>query len=353
MKNTYRIIGIMSGTSLDGVDIALCEFTKDKSWNYAILCAETVKYSDLWKTNLANLENDTAISFAKNDALLGRYFGLLTNDFIVKNNLDKASIDAIASHGHTIFHQPELFLTSQIGSGAQIAAVTEMKTVCDFRTVDVGLGGQGAPLVPIGDQLLFKEYSACLNLGGIANISFEVNNQRISFDIGLANMVGNYLCQQTTKGYDENGALASSGQLNFSLLNEMNALAFFEKSYPKSLGKEFFVETFRPILDACEDTIANKLHTFGVHLGIQIGKSIPDGDCLVTGGGAFNDFWMSEIQKNSKGKIVKPIAEIIEYKEALIFAFLGLLRLENQPNALSTVTGASVKSCGGCVYEPF
>ena len=340
----------MSGTSLDGIDIAYCEFTKKEQWEFKIIFAETFAYNDQWKNILSNVENSSAIDLARNNVFLGQLFGNITNAFIDFNKIEKSEIDAIASHGHTIFHQPELALTTQIGCGAQIAALTSIATVCDFRTTDVALGGQGAPLVPIGDRELFSEFNYCLNIGGIANVSFTENGNRISFDVGLANIVGNYLCQQLKLEYDDAGKIAASGSCDDSLLKELNAVNYFDSAPPKSLGKEFFKEEIKSILDKNKSSVEEKLHTFGVHLGYQIGRHLHNGKCIVTGGGAYNDFWVEQIKKHAKAEIVIPNKEIIDFKEALVFAFLGLLRLENEPNALSSVTGASSNSSGGCVY---
>lgn len=350
MEKKFRIIGLMSGTSLDGVDIALCEFTKSESWSFKILFAQTFNYNEQWKEILANTEDLSAIDLARNDVFLGQLFGNLTNAFIDYYKIDRNTIDAVASHGHTIFHQPEISLTTQIGNGAQIAAITGIKTICDFRTTDVALGGQGAPLVPIGDDLLFSEYTSCLNLGGIANVSFTKEKNRISFDIGLANMVNNYLCRNTTHGFDDKGGIAASGKIDQAFLDEMNVLSYFNLPFPKSLGKEFFINEFKPILDKYKLSLEDKLHTFGVHLGMQIGKQLQTGTCLVTGGGTYNDFWLQQISKNTSCELIKPNNEIIDFKEALIFSFLGVLRLRKESNSLKSVTGASKNAVGGCIY---
>ncbi len=340
----------MSGTSLDGVDIAYCSFTKGYKWEFKLLSAKTFEYDTQWKNTLSELSSKPALEYAKVNVLLGEFLGKLVNAFIDFHQIDKKEIDAIASHGHTIFHQPEISLTTQIGSGAHIAAITGIPTVCDFRTSDVALGGQGAPLVPIGDLHLFHDYKSCLNLGGIANISYQENDQRISFDICLANIVSNYLCEFLKIPFDEKGNIARNGKLDIELLAQMNSFNFFDQKPPKSLGKEFFTNYFKHILDAIEISTEDKLHTFGVHLGSQIGKVIQGTKCLITGGGAYNDFWISEIQKNTKSQIVIPSNEIIDFKEAIIFAFLGTLRLTAQENCLASVTGAKRNNIGGCIY---
>lgn len=347
----WTILGLMSGTSLDGLDIALCHFSYDDSWNYSISVAETIPYSNTLVEKLSLAEQLNGLDLSLLDVELGRYIGTEVNEFCKNFNLDKSSIDAIASHGHTVFHEPERLLTKQIGSGAHIAAVTGIRTICDFRSLDVALSGQGAPLVPIGDQLLFSDYDYCLNLGGIANISFDKNGKRVAFDISLANIVSNYLAQKKGFDFDRNGHLAALGSIDVKLLEQMNTLPYFNVGGPKSLGKEFFINEFKPILDGSKATIEDKLHTFGVHLAQQIAKHLDHGELLITGGGAHNTFWTSEFRKSQQVEIVIPNYKLIDFKEALLFAFLGVLRLQGKPNCLSSVTGAKIDNIGGAVYN--
>jgi len=341
----------MSGTSLDGLDIAYCHFTYDSIWNFEILQAETIPHAKEWKEKLTTATQLSGYELTKLDVDLGIYFGNCVNAFLKKHEIDKNEIDVISSHGHTIFHRPDLGLTLQIGSGAHILSKSNIKTICDFRTLDVARGGQGAPLVPIGDLQLFPVYDYCLNLGGIANISFDENGIRKSFDISIANIAGNYLCSKINLEYDDKGLLAQSGNLLPEVLEKMNALPYFEMDYPKSLGIEFFENEFKSILDLKKYTIKDLLHTFGVHLGMQIGKTTTSGKLLITGGGAYNDFWIAQIKKYSVCEVVIPNNEVIDFKEALIFAFLGVLKLRNEVNCLASVTGASMDSCGGILYS--
>lgn len=340
----------MSGTSLDGLDIALCEFSWKDKWHYNILFAETQDYTDDLTTSLKHCETYPARDFMRLDSEVGKHFGMLVNNFLDRHRIDKNSITAIASHGQTIFHQPDQGFTTQIGSGAQIAAVTGITTICDFRSLDVALGGQGAPLVPIGDELLFGEYDYCINLGGIANISFRENGMRKSFDIGFANMASNYLSEKLGEPYDKNGRIALSGSFDQNLFDQLNSLDYFETEPPKSLGKEYFDQCFIKTLDKTNLNTEDQLNTFGNHLAFQISKHLNNGTCLVTGGGSFNNFWMEEIRAQSSAEIITPSPMIINFKEALIFAFLGLLRLEEQNNTLQSVTGAKKDSIGGCIY---
>jgi anhydro-N-acetylmuramic acid kinase len=363
MSNTgsseYKVIGLMSGTSLDGVDIAFCRFTfNDSKWSYTIEIGETIAYSTAWKKSLLALENADAFTFEQINVDYGFYLGELVADFIQKHNI---AADFVSSHGHTIFHQPTKKLTVQIGAGSAIAAKCNLPIVCDFRSLDVALGGQGAPLVPIGDKLLFEKFDFCLNLGGFANISYNLTSPnrealRHAFDICPVNIVMNAICATLGKEYDNEGELARNGKLNISLLNELNQLPFYHLALnsPKSLGKEWVIENIQPLLNKYTLAAADFLRTFCEHVAIQIAASINDkkqGEILVTGGGTFNTFLMECIQKHTTHQLSIPSKKTIEFKEALIFAFLGVLRMRKEINCLKSVTGAERDNCGGAVYH--
>ncbi len=279
------------------------------------------------------------------------YLAELINQFIKKNGI--TAIDFVASHGHTIFHQPDEGFTLQIGNGQTISNETGLKVICDFRTQDVALGGQGAPLVPIGDSLLFSEYDYCLNLGGFANISFEKNKERIAFDICPVNIVLNHYAKHLGFDYDKGGSIAGKGKINKKLLDKLNAISFYKAPIPKSLGYEFVMKSIFPIIDVNQIRIEDILRTFVAHIVIQI-TALIDTDkksrILVTGGGVFNNFLMSELKKSSKYEIVIPSTKIVDYKEALIFALLGVLRSENQVNCLRSVTGAKRDHSSGKIF---
>ncbi len=364
MSNTgfteYKVIGLMSGTSLDGVDIAFCRFTiNDSKWTYTIEVGETIAYSTEWKKSLLALENTDAFTFEQTHVEYGFYLGELVANFIQKHNI---TADFVSSHGHTIFHQPTKKLTVQIGAGSVIAAKCNLPVVCDFRSLDVALGGQGAPLVPIGDKLLFENFDFCLNLGGFANISYnlpspngEGEGVRHAFDICPVNIVMNAICATVGKEYDNESELASNGKLNQLLLNELNQLPFYHLALnsPKSLGKEWVLKNIQPLLQKYNLAAADVLRTFCEHVSLQIAASINDkkqGEVFVTGGGAFNTFLMECIQKHTVHQLIVPAKKIIEFKEALIFAFLGVLRMRNEVNCLKSVTGATNDNCGGAVY---
>jgi len=357
--NTYHVIGLMSGTSLDGVDLAYCLFTYEKeNWIYKILNTATFPYSIAWEQKLAGLMDTTALQLIATDHAYGQYLGELVKKFVIQNNL---TTDFISSHGHTIFHQPQNHISLQLGHGAYLAAAAGLPVVCDFRTLDIALGGQGAPLVPIGDKYLFPSYDFCLNLGGIANISFETNHNRVAYDICACNMLLNTLANQLGQPYDNNGQIASTGTLNTALLNQLNSPAFFSAPYPKSLGKEWAdAHTLKDLL-AANIPIADKLHTACKHIAIQIFNAVninnyPENTTkikiLLTGGGALNNFLVSVIRQElgPAYEVVVPDDQLINFKEALIFAFLGVLRWRQEPNCLSSVTGAKFNNVGGAIY---
>jgi anhydro-N-acetylmuramic acid kinase len=356
VKESYNAIGLMSGTSLDGLDMAYCRISKtDGLWQFDLLSSDSIRYNSEWVRSLKN-----AIQLSKKELLIlddkyGKWVGDKTKKFIELHNL---SVDIIASHGHTVFHQPEKGITLQIGSGQQIANITGKKVVCDFRKMDVSLGGQGAPLVPIGDEQLFGHYVACLNLGGIANVSFRANSQRVAFDIGMANMLLNHLANQMEMQYDKFGLLARSGEVDKVLLDKLNNLEYYQLPYPKSLGYEWFLSDVLPLFEACDATVVDQLATAVEHETVQIGKVFIDliteeGEVLVTGGGAFNDFFIERLKYHTPEhlQVVVPDRKLVDFKEAIVFAFMGVLRLRNEDNCLKSVTGASENCCGGDVFE--
>ena len=342
-------IGLMSGTSLDGLDIVYVKFQKSDSANFEILLAETISYSNLWKERLQSAINldKKGISILHNE--YGVFLGIKTKEFISKNNI--RMLDFIASHGHTVFHQPEKGFTLQVGDGEEILKATNCMVVADFRTQDVQLGGQGAPLVPIGDRLLFSRYQACINLGGFANISYEDNDLRIAFDICPVNIVMNHYSKKMGLDYDDKGILASKGTIHQVLLKELNSLDFYSKKPPKSLGLEWVQQYVFPLVEKYKLEPLNILRTFLEHVAQQISKTIlPFDTILFTGGGVYNDFLIKRIEDIGKKNIILPSYNIINYKEALIFALLGLLKLQEQVNCLCSVTGAQKNHSSGKIF---
>jgi anhydro-N-acetylmuramic acid kinase len=351
---TYKAIGLMSGTSLDGVDIAACQFHLDQQrWHFNILHSQTFPYSNDWKVKLSSLPGSDALTFVKVNSEYGHYLGKLTRAFLDTTGFVP---DLIASHGHTIFHQPDNGFTVQIGSGSAIAAETKLPVVCDFRSLDVALGGQGAPLVPFGDKLLFAEYDACLNLGGFANISQDTDHQRIAFDICPANILLNYISSKIGLDYDRDGNIASSGQVNEPLLKNLNDTEFYSLRYPKSLGREWLEKEILPVIDNSQCHPKDSLRTVCEHIAIQVNRSVIGAGSkkiLVTGGGAHNGFLMERISDNGPNNWFVGTDELIDFKEALVFAFLGILRWRNEINIYRSVTGAMFNHAGGAVYLPF
>ena len=346
-------IGIMSGTSLDGIDLAWCGFSEDEQgrWHYEVLKADTFPYAPDMRERLAYATELSALEYCRLDVELGNLIADCVNAFV--GNGEKPAF--VASHGHTVFHQPHLGLTTQIGSGAVIAARTGIPTVCDFRTVDVALHGQGAPLVPIGDELLFGEYDACLNLGGFSNISYRKDEQRVAFDVSPCNMALNLLAAKVGLEYDKDGELASTGKIIPSLLHGLDTLEYYAQPAPKSLGKEWFEQNFQPLLEQSleRNDVADALRTVVEHISGQVSAAVPSSvrTMLVTGGGALNKFLVRELQDSCDCELTVPDVSTVLFKEAVVFAFLGLLRLQHRENTLRSVTGADVNSCGGCIWE--
>ncbi|HNM31390.1 MAG TPA: anhydro-N-acetylmuramic acid kinase [Chitinophagales bacterium] len=357
----------MSGSSLDGLDICYVELkTNNLSDNhhiaidYTIIEADCIEYTSVFREQLREAPNLTALGFAQLHTEIGKYFGILTNEFIQKNKI--RSLDFICSHGQTIFHQPNSGFTTQIGCGAQIAAQTNTKVICDLRTSDVAYGGQGAPIVPIAEKYLFPEFSAFLNIGGIANISFankiDKLNSIIAYDVCAANTVLNFLAKQKNAAFDKDGNWAKNGAINNTLLEALNGIEFCNQSPPKSLGSEHVYTDWITCIEKFTISTEDKLATMVEHIVLQVSKSIrvanvPTHQSLfVSGGGALNSFLIHRLQQHSPIKVVVPDVLTVQYKEALAMATIGLLRLLELPNCLASVTGASKNSIGGAIYHP-
>ena len=339
----------MSGTSLDGVDLVYVKFNKKKGYAFKILFSETIAYSKHWKSTLQNAIYLSADDLVALDIVYGEFLGDVIQKFTEKFSIK--NIDFIASHGHTVLHEPHKGITLQIGSGQKIATITKQKVVCDFRTQDVQLGGQGAPLVPIGDALLFADYDYCLNLGGFANISFTKNNQRIAFDICPVNIVLNMYAKKLGLDFDDAGTIAASGSTIIGLKKELQEIAFYAQSPPKSLGLEWVKTEIFPRIELQKSNPKDVLRTFTEHVAWAISEIIPtNAKVLVTGGGAYNTYLISLLKAKKNANFILPEKRIIEFKEALIFAFLGLLRLDNQVNCLSSVTGAKKDHSSGEIF---
>lgn len=342
----------MSGTSLDGVDLVYSEITSGEKFEYKIIHAKTYEYSVEWLQKLKAAFTASKKELFDLDVSYGKYLGELIIDF--KKEFQIKEVDFIASHGHTILHKPNEGYTLQIGNGNEILKLTKNNVIYDFRTQDVDLGGQGAPLVPIGDKLLFSEYDFCLNLGGFVNVSFEDKRERKAFDICPVNIVMNHYIQQIGKKYDDKGKLASSGKVDNTLLNRLNSDPFYKLSFPKSLGYEFVVENVFPVIDSSKLELKNILRTFVEHVAMKISEvliSKENSTTLITGGGAYNEFLIDRISELSGSKLVIPNEDVVEFKEALIFSLLGVLKLEDKPNCLRSVTGAKYDHSSGRILS--
>ncbi len=355
-KNNYNVIGVMSGTSLDGVDLSHIKFHLDNNkWTFEILENETIGYSQSWINHLKSAVDYSEIELDKLNQEYTTLLASIISTFIEKHKIE--NLDAVCSHGHTILHQPQNGFTLQIGNLPEISTLIHQTVVCDFRVQDVKLGGQGAPLVPIGDRILFSEYDYCINLGGFSNVSFEQNGKRIAFDISPVNTVLNFYANQLGLNYDDKGKISRTGKINNDLLDELNALDFYQKTFPKSLGFEFVKGTVLPIIESFEIPIEDKLRTFTEHIALQTAMALDcfetrKGQMLVTGGGAYNDFLIERIQSHlPEMELIIPSPKILEFKEALIFALLGILKLRDEINVLSSVTGAKTDHSSGIIYS--
>ncbi len=350
-KQKYRVIGLMSGTSLDGLDIAYCTFRQTKNgWNYEIEKATTLKYPATWNESLSNAHSLSGAELLALHASYGQWLGNVTRTFIDKNKL---KVDFIASHGHTIFHQPDKKFTFQLGAGNAIHAASELPVVYDFRALDVSLNGQGAPLVPIGDKLLFTEYDVCLNLGGIANLSVDIKKKRIAYDICFMNMGLNYLAGKAGKSFDDGGAMAESGEVNKTMLQRLDKVYSKWRNKRPSLAREHFEEYLLPILNdgavSLKDRMRTSVESSAKEIALAIRESAKNPKVLCTGGGALNSFFISTLLDacGDDAYLIVPDRSVINFKEALVFAFLGTLRVRNEVNSLHTVTGATRSTSSG------
>lgn len=355
-QNKYQVLGVMSGTSLDGIDLALVTLSppnppEKSQWTYQFENTQTIAYDNRWKRILREAVHFSKGRLQQLNVEYTRFLAQTIQEHIPENLIQQ--LDAVCSHGHTILHEPDKGVTLQIGNLRELSSLLNTTVVCDFRVQDVALGGQGAPLVPVGDRLLFSEYDFCLNLGGFANCSSEQNGKRIAYDIGPVNIVMNHYAEKLGHPYDTSGAIAASGSLNETLLQQLNALEFYKQPPPKSLGLEWVNQTIFPLLNTSEETPENILRTFVEHIAMQLAIQFAShSQVLVTGGGAYNTFLMERLQAHTNTTFHLPNAQLIEYKEALVFGLLGVLRLRDEVNCLSSVTGATHNHSSGRVYKP-
>lgn len=353
---TYYVLGAMSGTSLDGLDLAFAKFSKTGEWRYEMIRAKTLPYPRFWQKRLSHAIHLSQGDLESLDKKYTQYLASAIQNFIIENEIPV--LDAVCSHGHTVLHQPERGITVQIGNRPELAQLTGQRVICDFRVQDVKLGGQGAPLVPIGDKLLFGGYDACINLGGFANISFDNDGKRMAYDICPVNVVLNHFAQQLGLDYDKDGEMAAAHKVHSILRQELNRLPYYRSQPPKSLGMEWVNENIFPLMAGRKIAPERKLSTFTEHISEQIAKvlnqqkNLKNGKVLMTGGGAYNAHLLKCIMYKTHAELVVPDKDLIEYKEALIFGLLGVLRLRNTNNVLKSVTGASRDHCAGTIYIP-
>lgn len=351
MKTT-SIIGIMSGTSLDGLDLAYCQFTNEQPSKFEIVYAETVAYSPNWLQVLKSAPLCSGIHLAKLHTEYADFVASCVQKFMDSKNIQRPRL--LGFHGHTLFHQPEIGFTFQLGAGSVLAAKTGIDTVSDFRTANVALGGQGAPLVPIGDAHLFGEFDTCLNLGGFCNASHCQAQEITAFDICPANIALNEWAQKAGETFDNKGAMAERGRVDEKLLHALNSLRFYNTPAPRSLGREWYEQAFSPILSRSEIAIDDALATLCEHVATQTGKMLNKTGAqrvLVTGGGAHNSYLLNRIQFHLKAELVLPSNVIINFKEALIFAYLAFLQVNNQANILASYSGSTKDHCAGSLHR--
>jgi anhydro-N-acetylmuramic acid kinase len=364
----YKAIGLMSGSSLDGLDIVYAHLQETGGkWNYEIVAADCYAYPSELVNRLKYAVDLPAMEYLLLDTDYGNYVGAQVNNFIDAYNLHH-KVHLVTSHGHTSFHIPGKKMTAQLGDGAAIAAATGLPVVSDLRSLDIAFGGQGAPIVPIGQKLLFPDYDLFLNIGGIANISCKKDDDYIAFDVCPANRVLNILVEEKNMQYDEEGKIAASGQVDITLLNKLNELDYYNQSPPKSLSNSFGTEIVLPLIHQQGISLADALRTYVEHIVMQIKRAIHslltippfkggqggfNHSLLITGGGALNTFLISCLQKELSRlsiEVIVPEKSIIQYKEALIMALIGVLRWREEYNVLATGTGASRSSIGGALW---
>lgn len=368
----YRVLGLMSGSSLDGLDIAFVEFHEQAgAWSYEIKATECYAYSPEWTEKLKKATTLNALDYLLLHTAYGHYMGQLVNAFIEEYSLDY-QVQLIVSHGHTTFHVPAQKMTAQLGDGAAIAAVTGINVVSDLRAMDVALGGNGAPIVPIGEKLLLKEYPLFLNLGGIANVSCNLTDNYIAFDVCPANRVLNMLANKAGKAFDESGQLAAGGTFQPELLDTLNSLEYYHLPAPKSLANDFGTDVVYPLVTGSrfriKDTwIQDSLRTYVEHIALQVKHALQGATSyelrvagneqanklLVTGGGAHNTFLvarLTELLREINITVVVPDKKLVDFKEAIIMGLIGVLRWREENNVLASVTGSLRNSIGGAVW---
>ena len=347
----FNVIGIMSGTSCDGLDIAYCSYWMDNGkWQYELINKSFTPYDPVMSEKLLKSSKLSSYDLKKLDIELGELIS--TNILsLIKNHSIKPFL--ISSHGHTVLHNPAEKITLQIGNPLIISNKTKIKVITNFRELDVLTGGQGAPLVPYGDKHLFSENDYCINIGGIVNISNLKSKIITAYDVCPANIILNKYSRAMGLEYDKNGSIASKAKKINSLFNKLNNLGYYNIDGPKSLDIDLIEKEFFPLLKgyAHEDILCTTIH----HIAYQINKSLgsKNNNVLLTGGGVFNTFLLKKIKSYNKlnNNFIVPNSDIVSFKEAIIFGYLGLLRYLNYENISKTVTGSKNSSSSGTIIE--
>jgi anhydro-N-acetylmuramic acid kinase len=357
-KSKKVILGVMSGTSCDGLDLALCRFVGEfPQVDFEVLSAHCFEYSAEWREKLQNAMHLSALDLT---ILEDQWSRKVANNILTFIEDAPEKPELIGFHGHTIFHQPHNGFTVQMGSGATLSRLTRIDTICNFRQQDVALGGQGAPLVPMGEKWLFVAYAGFMNLGGFSNVTQRIEEEdgsetMIAYDVCALNIVLNKLCGELNLPFDAEGKIAARGSISSDLLIALNEIKYFQSGKKGSLGLEWVEKDVLPVIEQYRETkslsIETIIATFTEHCAIQCSNAMPDGRYLLSGGGTHNITLIDSIRKHSNAQIEVPNKLLNDFKEAIIFAFLAGLRASELPNTLTSVTGASRSGSNGAYYK--
>ncbi len=350
------LLGIMTGSSKDGMDLSLCGFSGLDNLHWEVIQHWSIPYNNQ-VLELVELNPSDSLT-----SVLTKQVGFTKWIANAVNKLEtKVKIDAIALHGHTVTHLPDQGFTFQMGSGASLYALTGIPVIADFRQQDIALGGEGTPMAPLADLVLFRDYDLFLNLGGIANVSCRKNDEITGYDIAPCNQVFDFFAKQLGSSYDKDGSWAAEGVLDQDLYNMLGGDPYFSQSAPKSLDNSYIKESFIPKMVNTKITPKDALHTFAHFLAKRIAHELSDAKTiktkvLATGGGIRNTFFKNLLDNQLaklQMELVLPSDDIVEFKESILMALLAYYRLNNHENLLAKVTGASRDSIGGALYGAF
>jgi len=345
------IAGVMSGSSLDGLDIAIVHFSPNSDWQ--LLWSYDIPYTPEWVSRLKNYHLLSSTEYVSLKFDFSRYIGELVGDALGDYS---GNVDYVSFHGHTLLHLPEKGITEQIGNGGVLAAILNIPTITDFRTQDVTKGGVGTPLAPLVELNLFKGHDYYLNLGGIANITKLIDAAKLmAYDVCPCNQVLNYFSNQMGKDYDEGGEIARSGTINKNLIDYLNSIPYFDQNPPKSLDNNWIMNEVIPNFPAGK--IEDTLHTFCNWVAECIANEVEESKAsslMVSGGGAHNTYFMECLTSRLSSKNCElhlPSKEIIDFKEAILMSLMAYKYINGESNVLCSVTGASSDSIGGALYK--